>query len=130
MIKLKFVVHKHYANRAGLHYDLRIQKPDNKKEMDSYAIRKGIPETSGEKRLAIKQPVHDIKWLKFQGEIPEGEYGAGTLEIWDSGSAVLLKDTNSVKIYNFFGKKMMGLYSLVHLSGDNYLLLKNKRTKE
>jgi bifunctional non-homologous end joining protein LigD len=121
-----FVVHKHKAKRAGLHYDLRIQTTPNSKKMYSFAIRKGIPEEPGQKFLAVRQPLHDIWWKDFEGSLPEGEYGAGTLDIWDSGKADLLKDNGLVKVYDFHGHKMKGLYSLVHLSGENFLLVKNK----
>ena len=125
---LRFVVHKHKAKKAGLHYDLRIQKC-NEKMLQSYAIRKGIPLKTGEKHLAIRTPDHEWLWLNFQGEIPEGEYGAGTIEIWDKGKCDLVYEKKNVKLYDFHGKKMKGLYALVHLKGDSYLIVKSKHSK-
>ncbi len=123
--KLKFVVDKHNAKKAGLHYDLRIQKCHTCEKLYSWAVPKGIPLEKGIKHLAIKTPDHEMKWLSFHGEIPDGEYGAGTIEIWDQGTCTVVKKTKNVWIFDFDGDKMKGEYSLVKIRQGLFLISKN-----
>ncbi len=102
-----FVIHKHQASH--LHWDLRL-------EMDgvlrSWAVPKEPPKGK-EKRLAIMVEDHPLEYAKFKGIIPEGNYGAGKVEIWDSGFYEL-KIMDSKKIeFTLHGKKMKGLYVLI-----------------
>src|SRR5215471_15022570 len=76
-----FVVHKHAARR--LHYDLRLELDG---VLKSWAVTRGPSLTLGEKRLAIHTEDHPIDYLSFEGNIPKGEYGGGTMIVWDSGS--------------------------------------------
>ena len=120
----RFVVHEHHAKRAGLHYDLRLEVP-KRKILWSFASRHKLPLKAGIRRLLIRQEDHDPYWLDFEGEIPPGEYGAGTLKIWDKGEYTLWsRKNNKVFVVEFKGKRLKGKYALVHTSGDNYLLLK------
>jgi len=126
--KFKFVVHAHYAKKAGLHFDLRIEKSNGK--LDSWAIRKGIPMKPGVKHLAIKQPVHDRKWLTIKGNYkgdPGSEYGAGRLEIWDTGTCYRLTDKlNDVVFLIVSAKKMKGKYVLHRMRNNDWILFKVK----
>ena len=123
----RYVVHKHNAKKAGLHYDLRIEIP-SKHILWSFASRKPLPLKPGIKRLIIKQPDHELKWLNFSGEIPEGEYGAGTIRIWDKGKYKLWsKQNNKVYVLEFIGRKLKGIYVLVKMSNNNYLFFKKKK---
>jgi DNA ligase D-like protein (predicted 3'-phosphoesterase) len=75
----RFVVHRHEARKAGLHYDLRLEIGG---VLKSWAFRKELPDKPSIKRLGIEQPDHELSYIDFEGVIEEG-YGAGLVEIWD-----------------------------------------------
>lgn len=79
-----FVIQKHETIRP--HYDFRLQIG---KTMPSWAIPKGFQDDPKVKRLAMRTEDHPLDWRKFQGTIPEGEYGAGKVSIWDEGSYIV-----------------------------------------
>ena len=103
-----FMIHKHHAR--NLHYDLRLEMNS---VLKSWAVPKEPPKTKGIKRLAIKVEDHPLEYAKFKGTIPEGQYGAGKVEIWDKGTYEL-KEKDSKKIeFKLAGKKLKGNYVLV-----------------
>jgi len=119
-----FVVQEHQSRR--LHYDLRLEKEG---VLKSWAVPKGIPIEPNKKRLAVETEDHPIEYSKFEGSIPEGQYGAGTVKIWDKG----IYETKEWKneIIEFFpkGKKMTGKYVLIRLKKDKkkkWLLFKGR----
>src|SRR5215213_216038 len=77
----RFVVQEHSARR--LHWDLRLE---HEGVAASWAIPNGIPDDPGENRKAVHTEDHPLEYLEFEGEIPAGEYGAGTMKIWDRGT--------------------------------------------
>lgn len=109
-----FVVQEHDARR--LHYDLRLEKNG---VLKSWAVPKGIPLSEGIKRLAVKTEDHPLDYANFEGTIPEGQYGAGTVKVWDSGH-FSIKNWESDKIeVTFDGKRLEGKYILVRLKKSN-----------
>ncbi|GAB3277072.1 ATP-dependent DNA ligase [Sinomonas notoginsengisoli] len=76
-----FVIHEHHARR--LHWDLRLEREG---VLASFAIPKGIPTTTGRNNLAVHTEDHPIEYLTFSGSIPTGEYGAGEMSVWDTGT--------------------------------------------
>jgi DNA ligase D-like protein (predicted ligase)/DNA ligase D-like protein (predicted 3'-phosphoesterase) len=103
-----FVVHEHRARH--LHYDLRIKRGG---VLKSWAVPKGIPEVEGEKHLAVETEDHPLEYLTFEGTIPEGEYGAGTEAIWDTGTyETLAWDERKIEIV-LHGNRLSGTYILV-----------------
>lgn len=93
MNKNIFVIHKHQAR--NLHYDFRIEVGG---VLKSWVVKKGLPEDYSEKRLAIETEDHDIKYADFKGTIPQGQHGAGTVEIWDKGTFENISEENGKKI--------------------------------
>jgi bifunctional non-homologous end joining protein LigD len=119
-----FVVQEHRSRR--LHYDLRLEKDG---VLKSWAVPKGIPASPSEKRLAVATEDHPFGYASFEGAIPKGQYGAGTVEIWDKG--VYEAKVWDEKMIEFIvqGKRMRGRYVLVRLkkAGEkSWLLLKGK----
>lgn len=109
-----FVIHKHDASH--LHYDLRLEMNG---VLKSWAVPKEPPKKEGIKRLAIMVEDHPLEYAKFKGTIPEGHYGAGTVEIWDNGTYEL-KEKDDKKIeFKLNGKKMKGNYVLVKTKYGN-----------
>lgn len=109
-----FVIHKHDASH--LHYDLRLEMSG---VLKSWAVPKEPPREKGTKRLAIQVEDHPLEYASFKGTIPEGHYGAGTVEIWDSGSYEL-KNKDDKKIeFKLKGKKLKGNYVLIKTKYGN-----------
>ncbi len=128
----RFVIQRHRA--SSLHYDLRLEIDG---VLKSWAVPKGPSMNPKDKRLAIHTEDHPIKYLKFEGEIPKGNYGAGKMKIWDEGifesanSTDLLKQLKSGNLkIKFSGKKMKGEFALVRTKRgeqkNQWLLIKKK----
>jgi len=131
-----FVVQKHLSKRP--HFDFRIQI---KNVLKSWAVPKGMPKSTKEKKLAILTEDHPVEYAKFEGTIPEGEYGAGKVMIWDSGTFENIKKDKKGKeiplskcfknghIEVFLnGKKLNCPFALVRFRDDkSWLLIKMKK---
>jgi DNA ligase D-like protein (predicted 3'-phosphoesterase) len=124
-LSARFVVHRHDALR--LHWDLRLERGGILK---SWAVPKEPPEAPGVRRLAIEVEDHDLDYVDFQGTIPEGEYGAGEVRIWDSGTYEVLSEHDGRLKLRFSGARLRGEYVLVPLEGKNWLFFKTSGTKE
>ena len=92
--------------------------------LKSWAVPKGPPEAAGVKRLAVAVEDHPVDYIDFEGTIPEGQYGAGTVKIWDNGKFVLKERAPRALKFELFGKKLKGDYALVNFKGKNWLLYK------
>ena len=119
-----FVVQKHDASH--LHYDFRLEENG---VLKSWAVPKGIPSKAGVKNLAIQVDDHDLEYADFEGEIPEGHYGAGTVEIWDKGTYEMESRKKDKIVFHLHGKKLEGRYTLLRFKKageNNWLLFKAK----
>jgi len=92
----------------------------------SWAVPKGLPLDPGVRRLAVQVEDHPVSYIDFAGSIPEGEYGAGTVEIWDRGTFTLDKQEPDVLEITLNGETLSGEYVLVHTDGNNWLVMKRK----
>ena len=106
-----FVVHDHHASHH--HWDLRLSMNG---VLKSWAIPKQPPRKKGIKRLAIQVEDHPLAYANFEGVIPKGQYGAGTVKIWDKGKYQLKHKDSKKIILEFYGKKLKGEYALVKTS--------------
>jgi bifunctional non-homologous end joining protein LigD len=132
----RFVVQRHDATR--LHYDFRLELGG---VLKSWAVPKGPSMNPEDKRLAVMVEDHPVSYIHFEGEIPEGNYGAGTVEVWDKGvffsvnkelekisERQALSDLKKGELKIFLkGDKLQGGFVLVRLKDDkNWLLIKHK----
>jgi bifunctional non-homologous end joining protein LigD len=125
--KLCFVIQKHDATR--LHYDFRLEAKSGL--LKSWAVPKGISLDPGVKRLAIPTEDHPGDYIDFEGMIPEGNYGAGPVIVWDTGTYDTQKDLEKQieagKVsFVLNGKKAKGLFALVRMKDRQWLLIKEK----
>ena len=117
----RFVVQKHQATH--LHYDFRLEIGG---VLKSWAVPKGPPLEPRVRRLAIQIEDHPIDYIDFAGEIPQGEYGADSVEIWDKGECDLEKGSADILEFSLRGKKLLGNYALIHTNKENWLFIHRK----
>jgi bifunctional non-homologous end joining protein LigD len=109
----RFVVQEHSARR--LHWDLRLERDG---AAVSWAVPNGIPLEPSENRLAVHVEDHPLEYIEFEGEIPAGEYGAGTVRIWDSGTYECEKWEDGKVVLSFCGERLSGRYALFRTGGE------------
>jgi bifunctional non-homologous end joining protein LigD len=134
---LQFVIQRHKASR--LHYDLRLEMDG---VLKSWAVPKGPSLLPKDKRLAMMVEDHPYDYKDFEGVIPEGNYGAGIVEIWDEGTYADIENSDGKKAeknlkaglksgnlkFQLFGKKLKGEFALVKLKNaddNSWLLIKH-----
>ena len=123
----RFVIQKHDASR--LHYDFRLEMGG---VLVSWAVPKGLGLIKGEKHLAVKVEDHPVSYIDFEGIIPEGQYGGGTVQVWDQGTYEPLsktpkKELEGGKLHVMLkGKKLNGEWYLVRLKDEDnqWLIIK------
>src|SRR6266850_7347376 len=115
-----FVIQEHHARR--LHYDLRLETDG---VLKSWAVTKVPTMDPSIRRLAVRTEDHPLDYASFDGDIPEGQYGAGHLEIWDHGTYENLNGqplseslaAGKVEV-ELHGQKLKGKFALIHMAGD------------
>ena len=114
---LRFVVHEHHATR--LHWDLRLEHDG---ALASWAIPNGIPQDPKQNRKAIHVEDHPLEYIDFAGTIPEGNYGAGDIAIWDHGTYALEKWREDEVMVVFSGQRLQGRYVLFRTGGKDWMI--------
>ena len=128
-----FVVQEHHSR--ALHFDFRIE---HRGVLISFAVPKGISLDPGQKHFAKHVEDHPIEYASFEGVIPKGNYGAGTVKIWDQGSYIAGFDPQNSEVYldaglknghfdvTLLGKKLKGTFILARLKEDDWIIFKKK----
>lgn len=119
-----FVIQEHQSSHH--HFDLRLERGG---VLKSWAVPKGVPETPGEKRIAVETEDHPLEYGRFEGTIPKGQYGAGEVKIWDRGIfSPMVWETDKIEVV-LQGDRIEGRYVLVRFrrAGDmEWLIFKAK----
>ena len=125
---LRYVIQKHRA--TALHYDFRLEAGG---AMRSWAVPKGPSLDPKQRRLAMEVEDHPLEYANFEGIIPEGEYGGGTVMIWDEGVWAPMEDVDPVRALDsgeirflLSGKKLQGSWTLVRTGDRKWLLMKRR----
>ena len=124
---MQFVVQEHQARTH--HFDFRLEKNG---VLKSWAVPKGLPMEPGTKRLAIQVPDHDLDYRSFEGQIPEGQYGAGQVTIWDEGTYEAHEWTDRKISISLKGHRIIGDYELIQFprAGEQAWLIFKRGQKE
>jgi bifunctional non-homologous end joining protein LigD len=121
----RFAIQEHHARR--LHYDLRLERDG---VLVSWAVPKNLPDTPAVNHLAVHTEDHPLEYLTFEGTIPKGEYGAGKMSVWDTGTYDTEKfrdippdgpEKGGEVIINLHGNRISGRYALIQTNGDQWL---------
>ncbi|NKY84071.1 ATP-dependent DNA ligase [Nocardia veterana] len=113
----RFVVQEHHARR--LHWDVRLERDG---VLVSWAVPKGPPTSPSQNRLAVHTEDHPLEYLHFHGTIPRGEYGAGQMTIWDTGTYDTEKWREDEVIVHFHGERLSGRYAFIRTDGKQWLM--------
>jgi bifunctional non-homologous end joining protein LigD len=128
--RMRFAVQEHHAR--SLHWDLRLEHDG---VLVSFAVPKGVPEEPGVRRLAVRTEDHGLAYIDFEGEIPEGEYGAGSVRIWDAGTYSTVEGEPGGRwVVRLNGGRLRGEYALLPFpkagEGSFLILRLRKRAAE
>jgi len=119
-----FVIQEHHARR--LHYDFRLERNG---VLVSWALPKNLPKTTAVNHLAVRTEDHPLEYATFEGTIPKGQYGAGKVIIWDSGTYDTEKFHDDEVIVTLHGNRISGRYALIRTHGDQWLAHRMKDQK-
>jgi bifunctional non-homologous end joining protein LigD len=111
--RARFVIQEHSARR--LHWDLRLERDG---VLASWAVPNGIPDDPDSNRKAVRTEDHPLEYLDFEGEIPAGQYGAGTMKVWDRGTYECHKFREDEVMVTFHGERVRGRYVLFRAGRD------------
>ncbi|MEA2485908.1 MAG: bifunctional non-ous end joining protein LigD, partial [Actinomycetota bacterium] len=107
-----FLIHQHHATR--LHFDLRLEMMNGEQPvLVSWAVPKNLPIETGEKHLAVHVEDHPFEYGSFSGTIPPGNYGAGEVRIFDSGTYEVLEQEPAKLTFRLLGSRMQGVWHLI-----------------
>jgi len=120
----RFVIQEHHARR--LHYDLRLERDG---VLISWAVPKNLPDAPSVNHLAVHTEDHPLEYLTFEGTIPKGEYGAGKMVVWDTGTYDAEKFRDNEVIMTLHGQRISGRYALIQTDGDQWLAHRMKDQK-
>lgn len=113
----RYVIQEHHARR--LHWDVRLERDG---VLVSWAVPKGPPTSTKQNRLAVHTEDHPLEYLEFHGSIPKGEYGAGEMTVWDSGTYTAEKWRDGEVIVSLRGQRLRGRYALIRTKADQWLM--------
>jgi bifunctional non-homologous end joining protein LigD len=113
----RFVVQEHHAR--ALHWDLRLERDG---VLASWAVPKGIPPDPKRNHLAVQTEDHPMEYLTFHGEIPQGEYGGGSMRVWDTGTYETEKWSDREVMVVFHGERVQGKYVLFRTRGNKWMI--------
>lgn len=113
----RFVVQEHHA--TSMHWDLRLERDG---VLVSWAVPKGIPPDPRENHLAVHTEDHPLTYLDFEGDIPKGEYGGGSMRVWDTGTYTCEKWESSEVMVTLAGRRARGRHVLFRTGGDQWML--------
>jgi bifunctional non-homologous end joining protein LigD len=113
----RFVVQEHHAR--SLHWDLRLERDG---VLASWAVPKGIPADPKRNHLAVHTEDHPLEYLTFEGDIPQGEYGAGSMHVWDRGTYETHKFDDREVMVTFHGERVRGRYVLFRTRGNQWMI--------
>lgn len=113
----RFVVQRHHATR--LHYDLRLERDG---VLESWAVPKGLPSRPGIRHMAVRTEDHPVKYLTFEGEIPKGEYGGGTMWLFASGRYEITKAKKDSFYFRLASPELSAEYRLINTKGKDWFV--------
>jgi bifunctional non-homologous end joining protein LigD len=113
----RFVVQEHHAR--ALHWDLRLERDG---VLASWAVPKGIPPDPKKNHLAVQTEDHPMEYLTFAGDIPKGEYGGGSMHVWDSGTYETHKWSEREVMVTLYGERVDGRYVLFRTRGNQWMI--------
>ncbi|HZM32216.1 MAG TPA: DNA polymerase ligase N-terminal domain-containing protein [Acidimicrobiales bacterium] len=113
----RFVIQQHDATR--LHWDLRLEHDG---VLLSWALPRGLPWDPGRNHLAVHTEDHPLEYLEFEGDIPDGNYGAGHMFVWDTGSYTAEKITDDKVVFTLAGERAGGRHALFQTDGRNWMI--------
>jgi len=119
---LAFVVQEHHARR--LHWDFRLERDG---VLVSWAVPKGVPDDPAVNHFAVHTEDHPLEYAGFAGRIPDGEYGAGTVTIWDRGTYEAVKWTDAEVKMVLHGRRLTGGYTLFRTRGTDWMMHRERQ---
>jgi DNA ligase D-like protein (predicted 3'-phosphoesterase) len=121
-VTARFVVQEHDARTH--HFDFRLELDG---VLKSWAVPKGVSSRPGERRLAVAVDDHEVSYIDFEGEIEDGNYGAGRVTVWDRGEFELVDRKEYKLVFNLAGKKLRGSYVIIHTKENLWIIMKMKK---